>query len=468
MSGHRLLRLYKFLWFVVVGMILTHIGYYFRYDPLASGKSSVSERRQEKTTDTQMYNQSVRLYSAFIDEEYNGKLNESAKNHPLVHRQIIVIAWQTENVVKETFKCCILQGKNHVMTSKPTRSHQCCYNMGLLRARRTECPLVGEFSKLTGVSLAKWNMSCPTDKLYYITPTVLDPVLKKNKWAVCNKYFYGPGPNARRLVEWFEIHRFVGVDKFTIHYESTLNSATKKVLQFYQKKGLAEVLHIGAPFKGQYESSTEPLIEAPKNMYMPSRMKSGEGTIHANHPAQGFTRIFLDPESNLNFAKLVIDILQAERLEDRITIYELKEEVKTLKQSLKKDKEQKREKETVTKIKNYIEYLKSKLTTEINEETKPKGLNLEIVESYENVNGNNENHNDLRSGYATSIHTSVNYPDDDYKECLDNLQSLYEEYSPSGTIVFCADWNVNLQHIDNNKNGLNCTFKPTLTGVSEL
>ncbi|XP_053375256.1 uncharacterized protein LOC128547235 [Mercenaria mercenaria] len=383
MSEHRLGRWNKFIWFVIVGMILTHTGYYFKYVSLVSGKSSVSDRRQEKTTDNQMYNQSVTLYSAFINEEYSA----SAKIHPLVRRQITVLSWQTENVVEETFKCCILQGKNHVMASKSTRSHQCCYNMGLLRARRIECPLVGEFSKLTGVSLAKWNMSCPTDKLYYITPTVLDPVLKKNKWAVCNKYFYGPGPNARLLVEWFEIHRFVGVDKFTIHYESTINSTTKKVLQFYQKKGLAEVLHIDAPFKdkikrhshypryvlfndeqiglwdcrerhkyyefsadidsdefilpkvikenatkniltetfrknpvgavtfythihmtsweptnathplfiGQYEISTEPLIEAPKNMYMPSRMNSGEGTIHTVNPAQGFTRIFLDP-----------------------------------------------------------------------------------------------------------------------------------------------------------------------------
>ncbi|XP_053389348.1 uncharacterized protein LOC128552345 [Mercenaria mercenaria] len=48
-------------------------------------------------------------------------------------------------------------------------------------------------------------------------------------------------------------------------------------------------------FIGQYEISTEPLIEAPKNMYMTSRMKCGEGTIHTVNPAKRFTRIYLDP-----------------------------------------------------------------------------------------------------------------------------------------------------------------------------
>ena len=42
--------------------------------------------------------------------------------------------------------------------------------------------------------------------------------------------------------------------------------------------------------------------------------------------------------------------------------------------------------------------------------------------------------------YIFSIYMpSVNYIDEEYKECLDNLQSLYDTYSSLGTVLLCAD-----------------------------
>jgi hypothetical protein len=67
--------------------------------------------------------------------------------------------------------------------------------------------------------------------------------------AVCSKLAYG-SLDAERLIEWFEVHRLFGVDKvFTYLYK--LNSAAKKVFDYYENLGMAETYEFHLP-DGEY------------------------------------------------------------------------------------------------------------------------------------------------------------------------------------------------------------------------
>lgn len=180
------------------------------------------------------------IYSAFIDQEGNTDANI------MTQATVNVIAWQMAEFLQQDMKCCIVDNQNNVRASKMTESSTCC-NSEVISVRHIVCPLEGDALSIVKISLAIFNMSCPLDKSYYIVPTVLNTTRKAGEIAVCdNDILYG-SIDPKRLVEWFEIHRFLGVDRFTFHPSPTLNSKAKNVLRFYEKEGIVESFELVDP-----------------------------------------------------------------------------------------------------------------------------------------------------------------------------------------------------------------------------
>ncbi|XP_053388376.1 uncharacterized protein LOC128551512, partial [Mercenaria mercenaria] len=238
---------------IYIGLSTSYIGYLFlrtatkKVTLQAPSISPSGSKLQADKNKNAEGNRNTVVYSAFVDMmESSGKEEENYYPHK---RKVTLIAWQKSNVINDNVKCCVLNSAQIAVPSRAIKATQCCYNMGLIRARRVECEIHGIYLDIQGVSLAHINTNCSNNEQDYVKPTVLSPNLKQNKWAICIKYIYGRGPNSRKLVEWFEIHRSLGVDKFLVHFESTIQSSTKSVLQYYQMNGLAEVMEINAPFK---------------------------------------------------------------------------------------------------------------------------------------------------------------------------------------------------------------------------
>ncbi|XP_045159350.1 uncharacterized protein LOC123524872 isoform X2 [Mercenaria mercenaria] len=119
-----------------------------------------------------------------------------------------------------------------------------------LMVRRVACRIGDDNSVISRVSLTTLNFPCSLYHKHYIKPTIL---LRENeeKMAMCNKYLYR-SVNATRLVEWIEVHRFFGVDKFTVHYHPNLDPFAKRVIHFYEREGIMETLALkGPPTEGR-------------------------------------------------------------------------------------------------------------------------------------------------------------------------------------------------------------------------
>lgn len=178
------------------------------------------------------------LYSAFID-------HQQIKN--TTQAEVSVIAWQTENSLSKIMKCCVLDSQNFIRSEKMKQSNICCYPK--LWVRHVICPLKGSSSDITGISLAALGKPCPEEKSYYIVPTVLNTTRKTGEIAMCdNDILYG-SIDPKSLVEWFEIHRFLGVDRFTFHPSPSLNPVAKNVLRYYQHEGILELFELVNPIE---------------------------------------------------------------------------------------------------------------------------------------------------------------------------------------------------------------------------
>ncbi|XP_070178710.1 uncharacterized protein [Littorina saxatilis] len=86
--------------------------------------------------------------------------------------------------------------------------------------------------------------SCPEDERVYL-PVGL-PVKKPGELALCGKVAYGHELDPRKLVEWFEMQRLLGVDKILI-YDLNNNKTVRKIFGHYRETGLLDPLPYKLP-----------------------------------------------------------------------------------------------------------------------------------------------------------------------------------------------------------------------------
>ena len=89
------------------------------------------------------------------------------------------------------------------------------------------------------LSLVVDNYGDPLETLIPVEH-VTTVLVKKKSVAICVKAIWGP-VDARKLVEWVEFHRLVGVEKFTF-YDINVYGAAPKVLQYYADLGILDII----------------------------------------------------------------------------------------------------------------------------------------------------------------------------------------------------------------------------------
>ncbi|XP_053390272.1 uncharacterized protein LOC128553177, partial [Mercenaria mercenaria] len=158
---------------------------------------------------------------------------------------LIILAWQNKSLIAQEFRCCIRSSEKITTQDVMNLNRRGGTDIQVMRI---ECLLHDRHIDITGVSLTTKHRPCSENEHHYISATVLSPYEQDNSVAMCNDLLYGT-VNPKSIVEWFEIHRFLGVDKFTIHQDRSLNSKARHVLQYYQREGILEVLDFESPIK---------------------------------------------------------------------------------------------------------------------------------------------------------------------------------------------------------------------------
>ena len=90
-----------------------------------------------------------------------------------------------------------------------------------------------------GVALTLNNYTCSEEHVTYRKPEV---TLRQpgGKLAICTKLAYGTR-NAEMIIDFVEVYRYLGVDKFVTYYLKDLNEDARKVLEYYATTGIMDV-----------------------------------------------------------------------------------------------------------------------------------------------------------------------------------------------------------------------------------
>lgn len=110
---------------------------------------------------------------------------------------------------------------------------------------RCNFPFTAEQLRSAHVTLTKTY--CPENTSRYLK--VHAPEVKPGGLAICGKLAYGHMLNTRKLVEWFETQRLLGVDKIQI-FSYNISGISLKVFKHYEDLGLLNLLPYKLP--GQY------------------------------------------------------------------------------------------------------------------------------------------------------------------------------------------------------------------------
>ncbi|XP_045211519.2 uncharacterized protein LOC123563025 [Mercenaria mercenaria] len=211
-------------------------------------KEETARLKKEKSQRSKFFvkvpEQGTFLYSAFVDNE--SCADNEKDSHLLKSRKLTIIAWQNETSVNQTFCCCISTLNKRTIQMKVIKFDQSPPSQ--LIAMRLECILSEDSDSIIGASLTTQSIPCSENNKHYIKPTIRNSCLLRDKIAVCNRLMYGT-VNPKLIIEWFEVHRFLGVDHFIMHPERGLNLQARNVLKYYAKKGLMEVIDFEFPLK---------------------------------------------------------------------------------------------------------------------------------------------------------------------------------------------------------------------------
>lgn len=95
------------------------------------------------------------------------------------------------------------------------------------------------------VSLTYDPITRPTNALQVIYNDISKPEV--GNFVVCRPGLYYPNTNvARKLTEWIEIHRVLGVNKF-FFYVYEITTGTQLLLDYYKKRGVVDFVHATLP-----------------------------------------------------------------------------------------------------------------------------------------------------------------------------------------------------------------------------
>ena len=90
--------------------------------------------------------------------------------------------------------------------------------------------------------------SCETPLNILAVKNVSKPPKYKTRFTVCLSPLYFDYGRAYELVEWIELNRILGAEKFTIYNIST-SINVDKVLEYYSKRGLVEIVQWRLPIR---------------------------------------------------------------------------------------------------------------------------------------------------------------------------------------------------------------------------
>ncbi|XP_060567205.1 uncharacterized protein LOC132725993 [Ruditapes philippinarum] len=90
--------------------------------------------------------------------------------------------------------------------------------------------------------------SCETPLNMLAVKNVSKPIKYKTRFSVCLSPLYFNYSRAYELVEWIELNRILGAEKFTIYNIST-SINVDKVLEYYSKRGLVEIVQWRLPMR---------------------------------------------------------------------------------------------------------------------------------------------------------------------------------------------------------------------------
>lgn len=128
--------------------------------------------------------------------------------------------------------------ERHVYTRLPREGHGKIFTSTIF-----ECPLPSS-DMPSYISLG--TKSCETPLNMVRVRNASKPDMYKHKFAVCLSPLYFKYGRAYELVEWIELNRILGANKFIVYNISTAIN-TEQVLAYYSKRGLTEVVQWRLP-----------------------------------------------------------------------------------------------------------------------------------------------------------------------------------------------------------------------------
>jgi hypothetical protein len=207
-------------------------------------------------------NSSVHMYSAIQTylNDFVPKKRQTPSMEDVTQAQmsmIVVSGWELNQNQSSNFICCHMMENGTVIPISSSEKRDWLYlGMAKLQAKQYTCNTINNNSRTKLMTIESPGSMCPTDTKYY---TVVETVLPNSKVyqrnrnktiAVCSKLAFG-SLDARRLIEWFEVHRLFGVDK-VFSYLYKLNSSAKKVFEYYENLGMVETRDFYLPETGEW------------------------------------------------------------------------------------------------------------------------------------------------------------------------------------------------------------------------
>ncbi|XP_053404487.1 uncharacterized protein LOC123554072 [Mercenaria mercenaria] len=185
-------------------------------------------------------------------------------------RLIVLVGWLNYDLFNSSLQCCLLLGNDSIVcTENAKRVIWTQVNKQPLMAVKFFCPVPAAF---LGIHVKGATMSLPGERCLSKKFVAVEYLKRQpqDSIAVCAKIVYGT-MSSQRLIEWFEIQKFIGVDKVLMYYYN-LNTETTKVLQRYHQEGFLDLRPFDFPdadsnyrYVGQKEA--QPFIDEQVVLY---------------------------------------------------------------------------------------------------------------------------------------------------------------------------------------------------------
>ena len=215
--------------------------------------------------------ENMTFYNGSFKHLYNDMLffNNSGSTKGLVNF-ISLTGWMHESLLQEEMQCCLLL-KNQSVVSYMNERRMIWYQVRKqpLFATKSYCQIPRELQaeKPVGASLSLNPYGC---NLRIFMKIQYPEIRKRGSLGFCAKIAYGTlSPN--RLIEWLELHRFVGVDKVMIYYYN-LNTEAMSVLRQYVEEGFVglqpfDIPQPDDPVRQVGEKAAQPFIDEQVAVY---------------------------------------------------------------------------------------------------------------------------------------------------------------------------------------------------------